>query len=82
MKSRPFQFGLKAVFGAITGAAAFLAICVAAPMLVTMLAVLMIGMALLAATAAFSFSVVWCAIKFIRPAVRLMESRKATRDTR
>ncbi len=80
MKKPPFQFGLKAVFATTTGAAALVAIWVAAPELAAFLALLIVGAAVLAVPAAFSFGVVLCGIALIRLAIRLTESRKGMAD--
>lgn len=64
MEKPPFQFGLKAVFKAITGFAAFLGIGTAAPQLLF----------LLAAVAAVSFPFVLCGFFCNKVAISLMET--------
>lgn len=71
MMKPTFQFGLKSVFKATTAAAAFLAIGIAAPKLVVLLAVLTIGAGVLGAFAALSLGVVLCGVLFIRLAMRM-----------
>lgn len=61
MQKLPFQFGLKAVFATITGAAALLAIWVAAPELAAFLALLIVGAAVLAFPQPFPSVRCWAA---------------------